>query len=103
MLLDATQLLGGKTEALLLATDNALKTVTDDLYKQYKTLRDQILNYVTSAADGPKLNRRLAIEPVQKLLDRILFVAFGGGTGLLPPRLLQTAATQIATIKPIPL
>ncbi len=103
MLLDATQLLSGKTEALLLATDNALKTVTDDLYKQYKTLRDQILNYVTSAADGPKLNRRLAIEPVQKLLDRILFVAFGGGTGLLPPRLLQTAATQIATIKPIPL
>ncbi len=103
ILLDAKQLLAGKTEALLLATDNALKTVTDDLYKQYKALRDQILTYVTTAADGPKLNRRLAIEPVQKLLDRILFVAFGGGTGLLPPRLLQTAATQIATIKPIPL
>ena len=103
MLLDSSRLLTGQTEALLLATDNALKTVTDDLYKQYKALRDQILTYVTSAADGPKLNRRAAIEPVQKLLDRILFVAFGGGTGLLPPRLLQTAATQIATIKPIPL
>jgi Eco57I restriction-modification methylase/TaqI-like C-terminal specificity domain len=103
MLLDAKRLLEGQTEALLLATDNALKTVTDDLYAQYKNLRDQILAYVTSAADGPKLSRRSAIEPVQKLLDRILFVAFGGGTGLLPPRLLQTAATAHNSFNPQPI
>ncbi len=103
MLLDAKRLLGGQTEKLLLDTDNALKAVTDDLYAQYKKLRDQILAYVTNAPDGPKLNRRAAIEPVQKLLDRILFVAFGGGTGLLPSRLLQTAATAQNSFNPQPI
>ncbi len=103
MLLDAKRLLEGKTEELLLATDNALKAVTDDLYKQYKDLRDNILSFVTESAGGPKLPRRTAIEPVQKLMDRILFVAFGGGTGLLPPRLLQKAAAETSSFNPQPL
>jgi len=103
LLLGASRLLEGHTEALLIETDNALKSVTGDLYEQYKTLRDRLLAFVTSAAGGPRLPRRDAIEPVQKLLDRVLFIAFGSGAGLLPPRLLQQAATEQSAWRPMPL
>ena len=103
LLLGASRLLQGHTEELLIQSDNALRSVTDDLYAQYKSLRDQVLAFVTSASGGPKLDRRAAIEPVQKLLDRVLFIAFGSGTGLLPPRLLQKAAADRNAWRPMPL
>ena len=103
LLLGEANFIGGKTEELLIASDTALSNVTNELYAQYRALRDKLLAFVINAVDGPKLSRRAAIEPVQKLLDRVLFVAFGGGTGLLPPRLLQLSATPAVAIKPPPL
>ncbi len=101
MLVGAKALLGGETEALLLATDNALKTVTNDLYRQYKKIRDSIFVFVTSAAGGPNLSRRSAIEPVQKLLDRVLFIAFGGGTGLFNGNVLDRVTRDIDPLAPV--
>jgi len=91
-LLSAKQLLGGATEALLSQSDSAYKGITDELYKDYSKLRERLLSYLTDAADGPKLAMSAAIEVAQKLLDRILFVAFAERTDLLPDKLIERAA-----------
>lgn len=48
LLLSAKQLLGGPTEALLRQSDSAYKDITDDLYKDYSKLREQLLSYTKS-------------------------------------------------------
>jgi hypothetical protein len=58
--------------------------VSSELYRQYSTLRGQVFRYMTDATDGPRIDRSSAVELSQKLLDHVLFVAFAGGTGLLP-------------------
>jgi hypothetical protein len=102
LVLDAKRFLGGETEALLAETDNVNRDVTNELYKDYKALRDRLIAYLIDAADGPRLKRRAAIEMAQKLLDRILFIAFGGGTNLLPPGLLERAAKEQNAFRPEP-
>ena len=101
-LLSAKQLLGGATEALLQQSDSAYKSITDDLYKDYSNLRERLLSYLTDAADGPKLAMAMAIETAQKLLDRILFVAFAERTDLLPDRLIERAAKARNEWRPEP-
>ncbi len=54
LLLSAKQLLGGATEALLRQSDSAYKDITDDLYRDYKALRERLSSHLTDAADGPK-------------------------------------------------
>lgn len=102
LVLEAKRFLGGDTEALLVETDSANRDVTNELYAEYKTLRDQLMAYLIDAADGPRLDRRTAIEMAQKLLDRVLFIAFGGGTNLLPRGLLERAATERNSFRPEP-
>jgi hypothetical protein len=101
-LLSAKQLLGGATEALLRQSDSAYKNITDELYKDYSKLRERLLSYLTDAADGPKLAMAMAIEIAQKLLDRILFVAFAERTDLLPDRLIERAAKARNEWRPEP-
>ncbi len=102
LLLSARQLLGGATEALLRQSDSAYKDITDDLYKDYSRLRERLLSYLTDASDGPKLAMAAAIEIAQKLLDRILFVAFAERTDLLPDKLIERAATARNEWRPEP-
>ena len=102
LLLSAKQLLGGATEALLRQSDSAYKDITDDLYQDYKALRERLLSFVTDAVDGPKLPMATAIEVAQKLLDRILFVAFAERTDLLPDKLIARAATARNEWRPEP-
>ncbi len=102
LLLSAKQLLGGATEALLRQSDSAYKDITDDLYKDYSKLRERLLSYMTDAADGPKLAMAPAIEIAQKLLDRILFVAFAERTDLLPDKLIERAAKARNEWRPEP-
>ncbi|MGI8524743.1 MAG: Eco57I restriction-modification methylase domain-containing protein [Pseudolabrys sp.] len=92
LLLSAKQLIGGGTEALLAKSDSAYKDITDELYVDYKNLREHVLAFLTGAVDGPKLAMSAAIEVAQKLLDRILFVAFAERTDLLPARLIERAS-----------
>jgi Eco57I restriction-modification methylase len=101
-LLSAGRLLGGGTEALLRQTDSAYKDITDDLYKDYKDLRDRLIAFLTGSVDGPKLAMAAAIEVAQKTLDRILFVAFAERTDLLPNKLLERAATARNEFRPEP-
>lgn len=103
LLLSAERLLGGATEALLRETDNAYRDVTGKLYHSYKELRDRLISYLTDEAGGPKHPMLTAIELAQKILDRILFIAFAQRTDLLPDRLLDGAAKEISRYVPKPL
>ncbi len=103
LLLEAHRFLEGDTEVLLRETDTALKEVSNELYIQYSGLRERVFEFLVSSADGPQLARTTAVELSQKLLDRVLFVAFAGGTGLLPPKLLKRAATSRNDFQPVPI
>jgi hypothetical protein len=103
MLLSAERLLGGATETLLRETDSAYKDITNDLYVEYKALRDRLIAFLTGEANGPKLAMAAAIELAQKVLDRILFIAFAERTELLPKRLLERASTERNEFLPKPL
>ncbi|MCG6206016.1 N-6 DNA methylase [Rhodopseudomonas sp. HC1] len=103
LLLSADQLLGGATEKLLRETDSAYKDITGKLYVDYKDLRDQLIAFLTDAVDGPKLAMLAAIEVAQKVLDRILFVAFAQRTDLLPDKLLEKAKTARNEFLPQPI
>ncbi|MGO9741256.1 MAG: hypothetical protein ACLPN5_07045, partial [Roseiarcus sp.] len=102
LLLSAERTLGGGLDALLRETDSAYKDITDELYKQYKGLREDLMGFLVHSADGPKLGALQAIEPAQKILDRILFIAFAQRTDLLPDRLLELAATSRNEFAPRP-
>jgi hypothetical protein len=103
LLLSADRLLGGATEELLRDTESAYKSITGNLYKSYSALRSQLISYVTDEVGGPKLPMLSAIEVAQKILDRILFIAFAQRTDLLPDRLLKGAAEEISKYVPRPL
>jgi hypothetical protein len=103
LLLSADRLLGGATEALLRETESAYKDVTGKLYTSYKELRDRLIGFLTSEAGGPKHPMLTAIELAQKILDRILFIAFAQRTDLLPDKLLDGAAKEISRYVPKPL
>lgn len=103
LLLSSEQLLGGGTEALLQKTDSAYRDITGKLYHDYKNLRDQLIGFLTSEASGPKVPLLHAIEVAQKILDRILFIAFAQRTDLLPDKLLERAKTERNAFLPQPL
>lgn len=101
--LSAERLLGGATDRLLRDTDSAYKDITGKLYVEYRELRERLISFLTDSADGPKLAAAAAIETAQKVLDRILFVAFAERTDLLPDRLLDRAARARNEFAPEPL
>jgi hypothetical protein len=103
LLLGPDRLLGGALDELLRETDNAYKDVTDELYKQYSALRDKLIDYLVNGEDGPRLTSLAAIEPAQKILDRILFIAFAQRTDLLPSRLLERATEAQNEFSPVPI
>ncbi len=73
------------------------------LYKSYSALRSRLISYLTDEAGGPKHPMLVAIELAQKVLDRILFIAFAQRTDLLPDRLLKGAAEEVSKYVPKPL
>jgi fido (protein-threonine AMPylation protein) len=88
LLLSAETLLGGETAKLLAQSAQAEKEITQKLYRDYKTWRINLL--IALLQTTGKLAEAL-IEPVQKLLDRVLFVAFAEDRGLLPQKSLAQA------------
>ena len=91
LFLSAPRLLGDLTDKLLRDTDHAYADVTEKLYLDFKALRERLRPFLVDSADGPKLALMTAIEAGQKILDRILFIAFAERTDLLPDRLLEIA------------
>ncbi len=89
--LAAKNLLGDATERLLRDTDAVHADITDKLYQDYSGLRERLIAFLTDSADGPKLALGAAIEPAQKILDRILFIAFAQRRDLMRDGLLELA------------
>lgn len=87
LLLGADNLLGGRTAALLAESGQIEKQITRELYADYKRWRIQLITALAQANDLPPGD---LITPAQKLLDRILFVAFAQQRGLLPPNTLKS-------------
>lgn len=88
LLLSAERLLGGETARLLSESGLAEKAITQKLYSDYKTWR---INLLLALMRHNEHDAEALIEPAQKLLDRVLFVAFAEDRGLLPPKTLAHA------------
>ena len=101
LLLSAENLLGGATAALLEASRAAEKDVSERLYGDYKVLRDNLIDAVNAATAGR--DRLKAIGTAQKVLDRLLFVAFAEDSLLLPEKSLDMAANHRDPYSPRPI
>lgn len=102
LLLDARRFLDGETDRLLAASDAALRDITDRLYADYGALRRNLVAFLKDSVDGPGLDHLPAIETAQTLLDRVLFIAFASGNGMLPKTLFQRAVSQKNEFDPQP-
>jgi hypothetical protein len=103
LILSAERFLGGATDKLLRDTDSAYKDITNDLYKDYKGLRDDLIAFLVDSSEGPRQAYLAAIETAQKVLDRILFIAFAERTDLLPDKLLDRASRTQNAFVPQPI
>ena len=91
--LHADNLLTGNTKKLLEESKQAEKDITIQLYEDYKQLRVELINGLTT--DNP-MTTPIDIVPIsQKLLDRILFIAFAEDNGLLPVQSIKKAIEHI--------
>lgn len=89
LLLRAEQLLGGATVDLLQRSAEADRDITDALYRDYRRLRDDLLTFAEER--HPQIAVLERIEIVQRLLDRLLFIAFAEDSFLLPEDSLRRA------------
>ncbi len=88
LLLGANNLLRGQTAALLAESALEERTITAKLYKDYKRWRAQLILSLAQSNNGQPGQ---FISAAQKLLDRVLFVAFAEDRGLLDKGLLKKA------------
>jgi hypothetical protein len=101
LLLSAENLLTGRTKALLEECRREDRDITDALYRDYKSLRAELIHAIrTIAPTVPPLD---AIAAAQKILDRVLFIAFAEDTGLLPDRILERAFEHSDPFNPKPI
>lgn len=100
LLLSADNLLSGRTLDLLKESRLEDKDITDKLYDDYNTLRIKLIGAV-QAADA-RVDPLDAIAVAQKILDRVLFVAFAEDTGLLPGNTLADAFNERNRFNPRP-
>jgi type I restriction-modification system DNA methylase subunit len=88
-LVSAKQLLSGETRKILEQSEQLEKEITHQLYKEYKTLRENLLHRLS--ADNPARAPLELIRYAQTILDRILFIAFAEDRGLLPNKTIAQA------------
>ena len=99
----AERFLGGATDALLARHRQRLQGHHRRALRAATARCAQRLIQFLDSADGPKLAAGRGIELAQKLLDRILFIAFAQRTDLLPDRLLERAADARNEFRPEPI
>ncbi|WP_353258473.1 Eco57I restriction-modification methylase domain-containing protein [Prochlorothrix hollandica] len=81
-----------RIDRLLLDSDQREEAITKELYEQYKAVRLSLTQHFRRTTPKSLRNRNyVLIEKAQKLLDRILFIAFCEDCGLLPPKTLTKA------------
>jgi len=99
-LLKADNLLSGATAALL--KDNAAleRDITQALYTDYKTLRQELI--LGLHQQNPAVAFADLVRHAQKLIDRLLFIAFAESRNLLPKGSIAKAASHIDPYNPNP-
>lgn len=100
-ILAAENLLDGPTLALLEASRKADKEVSDQLYADYKTLRENLIAAVNKETGGKSPVQ--AISTAQKILDRVLFIAFAEDSLLLPKGSIKQAYNSRDLYNPRPI
>jgi hypothetical protein len=85
---------------LLQESAQAEKEITSKLYADYKAWRINLLISLIQSSGKPAEE---LIEPVQKLLDRVLFIAFAEDRGLLPAKTLSQAFSHRDLYNPRPI
>jgi len=78
--------------ALLEKTQKRQKDVGDDLYRSYQGQRLRLIDHLKTH-EGKSLDE--AIRIAQKLLDRIIFIAFCEDRDLLPEKCIERAYTSL--------
>ena len=76
-------------QTLLEESEQIGRELTKAFYTQYADMRQDAFNQL--CGDNPGVDRREVLASTQKLLDRVLFVAFSEDRGLLPVHSLQKA------------
>ncbi|TAG18197.1 MAG: type I restriction endonuclease subunit M, partial [Rhodobacterales bacterium] len=99
-LLKAGNLLSHATQDLLKANAQQEREITQALYNDYKTLRQELILGLHHLNGGIAFADLVA--HAQKLIDRLLFIAFAESRGLLPQGSIKTAATHIDPYNPNP-
>lgn len=100
LLLSADNLISGRTAELLKESRREDKDITDALYTDYKSLRQELISAIR--LERPSLDGLAAIAAAQTILDRVLFTAFAEDTGLLPQRILEKAFEHSDPFNPRP-
>ncbi|MFG0241383.1 MAG: Eco57I restriction-modification methylase domain-containing protein [Phycisphaerales bacterium JB054] len=80
------------TEEMLDATDKRQRTVGDELYKAYSRERHELIDHLLRD-HGLSLDE--AVEAAQRVMDRILFIAFCEDRKLLPENTLDRAFREV--------
>lgn len=99
--LHADNLLSGNTAQLLKQSQQADKDITVQLYQDYKNLRETLIGHLI--ADNTSLVPQELIAPAQKLLDRMLFIAFSEDRGLIPDDSIKQAYLHADPYNPRPI
>ena len=100
LLLSADNLLTGNTQTLLDDSAKADTDISDQLYSDYKNLRQSLIAAIP--ANNQQIDEVTAVGAAQKLLDRILFIAFAEDTKLLPANSLEQAFEHADPYNPRP-
>jgi hypothetical protein len=88
-----------RAQALLDKTGERQREVGDDLYKSYAYHRSELIQYLTKGKHGRPLDE--ALDITQKLLDRIIFVAFCEDRRLLPENSLARAFKEFSPFEKV--
>jgi hypothetical protein len=80
-----------RIDQLLKESESRQEEVTDELYAEYKTIRELLVNDFIRTQQTAANQELVLIEKAQKLLDRVLFIAFCEDQGFLPKDTLKNA------------
>jgi hypothetical protein len=83
-----------RADRLLDKTNARQREVGDELYQDYHRNRIELIHHLTAEPLAKPLDK--AIRIAQKLIDRIIFIAFCEDRGLLPERSIYKACEQLS-------
>ncbi|MGH7075457.1 MAG: DNA methyltransferase [Stellaceae bacterium] len=84
-----SQLLDGKARDLLERSLHEDKDITNKLYQEYRGVRENLLHFIRN--QHAEIPAEDAIALAQKILDRVIFIAFAEDTVLLPDDSIRSA------------